>query len=69
MTDKPTPRTLRNWKAKRAGGRITVYGTDIDTGAATKITNIDEINPPSSHAAHEVEALDKHGTVHRLIFA
>lgn len=33
---------LSNWKAKRAGGRITVYGTD-ESGNATKLVGIDEI--------------------------
>lgn len=69
MTDTPTPKTLRAWKARRAGGRITVTGTNIDSGEPDKITNVDTIEPPSNHAAHEVHAKDKHGVVHRLIFA
>lgn len=35
-------RTLRNWTAKRAGGRITVYGQD-EHGAATKVVGVDSI--------------------------
>lgn len=67
--DKPTPRTLRNWEAKRSGSSITVIGTDIDSGEAAKLTNIESITPPASNAAHEVTATDAHGVAHRLIFA
>lgn len=69
MTDIPAPKTLREWTARRAGGRITVHGVDISTNTPTKITNVDTITPPSDHSLHEVLATDVRGTVHRLIFA
>lgn len=69
MDDKPTPRTLRHWTAKRSGNAMTVTGTDIDSGEAAKLTNIETITPPSNNAAHEVTATDEHGVEHRLIFA
>lgn len=33
---------LSNWKAKRAGGRMTIYGTD-ESGNGTKIVGVDQI--------------------------
>lgn len=65
----PAPKTLRDWTARRAGGRITVTGTNIETGEADKITNVDTIEPPLQSVQHEVRATDKHKVVHRLIFA
>jgi hypothetical protein len=38
-------KTLKDWRAKRAGGRITVYGTDVATGQETKIPGVDSIIP------------------------
>lgn len=61
--------TLRNWNAKRAGGRITAYGTDIDTNERAKITNIDSIEPPLAASEHCVIATDKDGVKHKLTFA
>lgn len=63
-----TAKTLRKWKARRAGGRITVTGENHDTGAQDKITNVDTIEPPEQSNAHEVIATDKDGVKHRLIF-
>lgn len=60
---------LTNWKAKRAGGRITVYGTGED-GKETKIVGVDEISLMEISAQDKlmiVVAIDKHGTHHRLI--
>lgn len=54
--------TLSNWKAKRAGGRITVYGVD-ENGRSTKIPNVDVIEPACGHAV----ATDKNGETHRLV--
>lgn len=34
--------TLTNWKAKRAGGRMTVYGKD-EAGNETKVVGVDYI--------------------------
>lgn len=60
--------TMKNWKARRAGGRITVYGTDTYTGRVVKITNVDEITPPESATEHYVTAVDNNGNHHKLIF-
>jgi len=62
------PITLRGFHIKRAGGRMTAYGTDIQTGEETKITNIDRIDPPHSAAEHHVLATDKNKIVHVLTF-
>lgn len=59
---------LRKWHAKRAGGRITAYGENIDTGKSDKITNIDRIDPPAFASDHHVLATDKDGRVHTLTF-
>lgn len=63
------PLTLRKFFVKRAGGRMTAHGTDIDTGLPARITNIDRIIPPDNAASHHVLAVDKNGIKHRLIFA
>jgi hypothetical protein len=78
-------KTLKEWKAKRAGGRITVYGTDVRTGEPAKLVGVDEITPRSTTEPkrrflggntgerHIVEAyavaVDMHGTEHRLLIA
>lgn len=62
------PATLRKFYVKRAGGRMTAYGEDIETGHPAKITNIDRIDPPTNNALHEVVATDKNGVKHRLVF-
>lgn len=54
--------TLKNWKARRAGGRITITGTDALTGRDDKIVGVDFIEP----AGHGCRAVDKHGAEHRL---
>lgn len=52
---------LFNWKAKRAGGRITVYGEDA-YGKAEKIVGVDVIQP----SVDGIVAVDKNGVTHRL---
>lgn len=47
---------LTNWRAKRAGGRITVYGTD-SLGHAARVPHIDTIVPENG----KVVATDKDG--------
>lgn len=68
IVDPIGPKTLRNWEARRAGGRITVYGQNLYTGVDDKITNVDKITPPSSAADHHAVAVDKHGVEHKLVF-
>ncbi len=59
---------LKNWKAKRAGGRITVYGTDVETGDENaKIVGVDAVYPTAdSGASGHIWAKDKHGDLHKL---
>ena len=54
---------LTNWKARRAGGRITVTGIDIDTGEAAKIVGVDVIEPSGKG---RIVALDKNNVAHTL---
>lgn len=54
---------LFDWKAKRAGGRITVYGKTKD-GSAAKIVGVDKIEPLGSR----IIATDKHNEEHDLRF-
>lgn len=34
---------IKNWTAKRAGGRITVYGFDAKTGDPVRVVGVDQI--------------------------
>lgn len=57
-------KTLINWRAKRAGGRITVYGEDQDNNRKeVKVTNVDSIVPGVGCCV----ATDKAGTTHHLM--
>lgn len=58
---------LTNWKARRAGGRITINGTD-ENGNAAKIVGVDVIEPGAvMHGTSAyVIATDKNGETHRL---
>lgn len=61
-------KTLRNWRAKRAGGRITIYG-DEGVGSSvrtTKIVGVDTITPGAVHEG-ACFALDKDGVTHTLL--
>lgn len=55
-------RTLKNWTAKRAGGRITVYGFD-ESGKGVKVVGVDCIVGNSGHCI----ATDKTGENVKLI--
>lgn len=55
---------LTNWKARRAGGRITVNGTGPD-GKPAKIVGVDVIEP-SAPSHNFIRAIDKDGTQHSL---
>lgn len=61
---------LTNWKAKRAGARITVTVTGTDeNGNAAKIVGVDAIEPGAvlhGTSAYAI-ATDKNGATHRLI--
>lgn len=57
--------TLTNWKAKRAGGRITIYGTEAD-GSAGKIVGVDVIDAPIAPRIYPI-ATDKNGVQHCLV--
>lgn len=54
--------TLKDWKAKRAGGRITVYGTD-DLGNANKLVGVDEISLIPGDGGTVVVAVVNHAGV------
>lgn len=56
---------LKNWTAKRAGGRITVYGVDPATNKDVKIVGVDMIE--AAAVLPFVIATDKDGTRHELI--
>jgi hypothetical protein len=62
--------TLKNWRAKRAGGRITVYGTNAETGQADKVVGVDVIEPHKfKQGIFTIEAAlatDKNGEKHLL---
>lgn len=60
-------KTLTNWKARRAGGRITVNGTD-QHGKPAKIVGVDVIQPSDGNRDC-VYATDKDGVSHVLKFA
>lgn len=59
-----TPLTLRSWRARRAGGRITVYGECQETRTPTKITNVDVIEPG---LGGKCIATDKNKVAHTLL--
>jgi ribosome-associated protein YbcJ (S4-like RNA binding protein) len=56
---------LSNWKARRAGGRITINGENVDDRKPAKIVGVDVIEP----FAGAVRAIDKNGDVHTLALA
>lgn len=68
-------KTLRDWTARRAGGAITVTGTDVATGERIKIAGVVEVRPgavekrglfgkrPDFHAT----AVGKGGELHTLL--
>lgn len=67
-------KTLKDWRAKRAGGMITVFGIDATTGEPTKIVGVDTITPRprtkrflGSSVAASVVATMKDGTEHSLL--
>lgn len=59
-------KTVYDWRAKRAGGRMTVYGKLAD-GTETKIVGVDQISlDPGGDCRDAVFATDLHGEVHIL---
>lgn len=52
---------LYDWKARRAGGRITIYGKAAG-GDAARIVGVDVIEP----RAGRIVAVDKDGEEHEL---
>ena len=52
-------KTLTNWTARRAGGRITIKATDAETKQLTKVVGVDTIE--RSQPAGQVIATDKSG--------
>lgn len=59
-------RKLKNWTARRAGGRITITGQDAETGAEVKVTNVDTIDGPPEPGDATI-ATDKDGERYNLV--
>ena len=61
-------RYIFDWTAKRAGGRITIYGKELEPGLAprkeleVRIPNVDKISPKGQI----IVAIDKNGFEYRL---
>lgn len=53
---------LKDWTAKRAGGRITVTGIDIETDQPQKIVGVDKISVSDG----VIVAIDKNASFHIL---
>lgn len=53
--------TLKNWSAKRAGGRITISGIDAATNQPCKIVGVDRIE-----AGRPPVAIDKDDVKYEL---
>lgn len=62
-------KTLKNWRARRAGGRITVYGEDATTSEPTKITRIDVIQPGTAAGANCCIAIGHDKVEHHLLLS
>lgn len=56
--------TIIEWKARRAGGRITINGADHATGEPIKIVGVDEIE--SGRSGGRPIATDKDGNRYEL---
>lgn len=56
---------IKSWKAKRAGGRITIYGR-TEAGADTKVVGVDSITTDGPVDCPYVVAIDKSGARYRL---
>lgn len=56
---------LTNWTARRAGGRITIYGHSAADGNPAKIVGVDTI----TSRAGRVFAKDKEAEEHELVLA
>jgi hypothetical protein len=56
---------LTNWKARRAGGRITINGTD-ELGRAAKIVGVDVIEPTGTGKPPWLKATDMRNFEHTL---
>lgn len=55
---------LTDWTAKRAGGRITINGTDAKTGEPRKVVGVDTIT--AAKAGKSPVAVDKDGARYEL---
>lgn len=56
--------TIKNWQARRAGGRITIYGKN-EQGGEMKIVGVDQIKGPGPAGGLPI-ATDKNGTDYAL---
>lgn len=55
---------IKEWKAKRAGGRITITGVDAVAGGPVKIVGVDQIE--AGKRGKPPIATDKDGTEYEL---
>jgi hypothetical protein len=55
---------IKEWKAKRAGGRITITGVDADAGGPVKIVGVDQIE--AGKRGKSPMATDKDGVTYEL---
>ncbi len=62
---------IKDWTARRAGGRITITGKDADDGEPIKIVGVDRIEAGAKHAlggpAKPPVATDKSGDRYELL--
>lgn len=56
---------LKNWTAKRAGGRITIVGSDVETGTSVKIVGVDQI--AAGKNGKPPVAVDRNGERYELV--
>lgn len=56
---------IKAWNAKRAGGRITIYGRNSD-GDTCKVVGVDSITTDGPVDCPYVVAIDKYGSRYRL---
>lgn len=57
---------LKNWRARRAGGAITVYGDCAERNTPAKITRVDTITPGGTNKPYCI-ATGRDGVEHKLL--
>lgn len=62
-------KSVKNWRARRAGGRITVYGEDAKTSEPVRITRIDVIRPGTAPGNNCCIAIGHDKVEHHLLLS